>query len=284
MAPLRQRSPRASACNDLGTSFDNRPGWRSPESLKEFANTQAWLDAGERAAVFFAASEARGQPVLDIGIGGGRTTGLLRLISQDYVGVDYTPEMVELCRAAFPSADIRLGDARDLTGLPSDHFALVTFSFNGIDSVDRDGRVRALAEMCRVTRPGGLVVFSTLNKDGPSSRLRPWHIVAIRTGPHPLALALLSLPIRIGRHVRSIRNWRRLRRDSEDHGGWAIAPIPAFGFSMLVHYTTLSQAIDDAAAAGLVLETAIAHDATALTSASDTSDIHWFQLVFRRSA
>ena len=63
---------------------------------------EGWGDPGEVVALLLAADRARGRPVLDLGVGGGRTTALLRLVSSEYMGIDYTPELVDLCRDAAP--------------------------------------------------------------------------------------------------------------------------------------------------------------------------------------
>lgn len=47
--------------------------------------------------------------VLDIGFGGGRTSAILLQCTPHYVGVDYSPQMVETCRSRFPGADLREG-------------------------------------------------------------------------------------------------------------------------------------------------------------------------------
>ena len=49
----------------------------------------------------------RGQPILDLGVGGGRTVPLLRAVSSDYVAVDYTPAMGEACRRRPCGDDLR---------------------------------------------------------------------------------------------------------------------------------------------------------------------------------
>ncbi|HUN43594.1 MAG TPA: class I SAM-dependent methyltransferase [Acetobacteraceae bacterium] len=86
-----------------------------------------------------AATEALGAPILDIGVGGGRTTPLMRAISTNYCGIDYIPEMVAIARRRFPDADFRVMDAREMD-FHNGRFALTTFSYNGIDSVDVKGR------------------------------------------------------------------------------------------------------------------------------------------------
>ena len=84
------------------------------------------------------ADRARGEPVLDLGVGGGRTTSLLRLLHDDYIENRVTPELVPRCAGNDTQEEgIRLGDARSLVGIDSGSKGLVTFSNNGIDAVDR---------------------------------------------------------------------------------------------------------------------------------------------------
>ena len=64
------------------------------------------------------ADEIRGTPIFDLGVGAGRTTSLMRLVTDDYVGVDWSSEMVTTSRARYPGTDFRQGDAEDLSFLP----------------------------------------------------------------------------------------------------------------------------------------------------------------------
>src|SRR5580693_871329 len=108
------------------TSTDaNRGVWRSRTAVDEYQYLHGWIDDGERVAIEAVADEVRGLPLLDIGVGGGRTTSLLRLLTDDYVGVDWSPEMVEICRSNHPGADIRQADARDLSAFASSTFKCV---------------------------------------------------------------------------------------------------------------------------------------------------------------
>jgi SAM-dependent methyltransferase len=101
--------------------------------------------------------------VLDIGIGGGRTTALLCDRAEHYVGIDYAHEMVEVAKQRFPGRDIRWGDATNLAEFADASFDVTLFSFNGIDCIGAQEREKALIEMFRVTKPGGRVIFSTHN-------------------------------------------------------------------------------------------------------------------------
>ena len=221
----------------------NRRLWS--EVAEEYA-VEGWGDPGEPAAFALAADLARGRPVVDLGVGGGRTTALLRLVSSDYVGIDYTPELVELCRMRHPDADIRLGDARDLRRLADGWAGLVVFSNNGIDAVDHEGRQQVLAEAHRVLGPGGVLCYSTLNKDGPLFGAHPgnapgitWEIGSLRPVAATGDGGAGDGP---GAAMRATRNWRRLRADGRDEGDWGLAPFAAHEFGLLTHFVTLDGA------------------------------------------
>ena len=73
-------------------------------------------DAGERVAIAAIREEVRGKPILDLGVGTGRTIPLFAPLTHDYRGIDYLQAMVDECRARYPAARVDLGDARDLCG------------------------------------------------------------------------------------------------------------------------------------------------------------------------
>jgi trans-aconitate methyltransferase len=56
-----------------------------------------------------------GMAVLDLGVGGGRTTSYLSRIASRYVGVDYSEAMIHACRRKFLDLDFMLADASDLS-------------------------------------------------------------------------------------------------------------------------------------------------------------------------
>lgn len=104
--------------------------------------------------------------VLDLGVGGGRTAHALAPISKTYVGIDIASKMVEACAATFahiPTARFATADARHLDALETTAFDFVLFSYNGIDYLDMNDRLLALAEIRRVLRPEGQFLFSTHN-------------------------------------------------------------------------------------------------------------------------
>lgn len=151
----------------LDMSDVNRKAYETPQSRREYRKAFGWLDAGEQAAVAASGFGLAGGAMLDIGIGGGRTTPLLSAVNPNYIGVDYIPQLVEAARAQFPNADLRQMDARHLS-FGDQSFDAVLFSYNGIDSVGHADRISILAEVFRVLKPGGRFCFSSLNRYGPS--------------------------------------------------------------------------------------------------------------------
>ncbi len=107
----------------------------------------------------------RGWDVLDIGVGGGRTTHHLHDRCGSYIGIDYSFEMVKQVRSRFKNCDLRQEDARNLSKFKTNSFDLVIFSFNGIDYVGHEDRVSIFFEIQRVLKPGGHFVFSSHNRD-----------------------------------------------------------------------------------------------------------------------
>lgn len=271
----------------------NRPTWAAVAD--EYA-IEGWGDPGEVVALRLVADRARGRPVLDLGVGGGRTTSLLRLVSDDYTGIDYTPELVALCRNRHPGEDIRLGDARDLVGIPSGSMALVVFSNNGIDAVDHDGRARVLAEVHRVLEPGGTFCYSTLNKDGPLFGAHPGNAPGITWQIGSLLPALAPpVPDQEPSHsdsgdpgaedpawVTAMRNWRRLRGHTRDEGEWGMAPFAAHQFALVTHFITVRGAEQELDAHGFDLEAIVPCDGTVLLAPGGTTTAMYFHLLARR--
>lgn len=282
------------AQSDGAPSVDdaNRSTWSTV--AHEYA-IEGWGDPGEVTALRMAADRARGRPILDLGIGGGRTTSLLRLVSDDYTGVDYTPELVALCRDRHPGEDIRLGDARSLTDIVSGSKGLVVFSNNGIDAVDHEGRLQILAEAHRVLEPGGTFYYSTLNKDGPLFGANPgnapgitWQIGSLLPVPeHPVpdndpGAGADDPGAEDPSWVTAMRNWRRLRRLTRDEGEWGIAPFAAHQFALVTHFVTVRGAEQELDDHGFDLEAIIPCDGTVVLAPGGSTTAMYVHLVARR--
>jgi len=110
--------------------------------------------------------------ILDLGVGGGRTTPYLSAIASRYVGVDYSEEMILACRSRFPDLEFKVADAADLSQFPDSSFDAVIFSFNGLDCLaPYEKREACLRECHRVLKRGGIYIFSTHN---PRSLFLDW--------------------------------------------------------------------------------------------------------------
>jgi SAM-dependent methyltransferase len=243
----------------------NRREYRRHDTVERIRSRSGWIDIGERILVNRIADEVRSQAILDVGVGGGRTAWMLRTISRDYVAVDYSPEMVEACRHEYPGLDVRECDARDLSIFADGAFALVVFSFNGIDVLDHVGRLQALAEMHRVLRLGGLMLYSTLNKNGSLYGYRPW------------TRRQVSLP----RYWREHRNWRRQKQFEEDHASWAICAAPAYEFRVLAHFTLPSTEKQALGSIGFTIEETLGRDGDPIEDDSTTTP--YFYLLVRKT-
>jgi SAM-dependent methyltransferase len=265
---------------DVDLDQVNLKAWRSADAVGQFRR-HGWIDPGERAAIDSVAGEAKDAPILDIGVGIGRTVPLLADVSGDYVGIDYTEKLVALCRAAYPGRRILHMDARDLSAFADGTFGLVVFSYNGIDAVPYEDRLKILREVNRVLRPGGLFVVSAHNRDGPGFDERPlswfhWTINPVRLGWRILG-AIRSVP--------GIWNYWRHRRLHRDGDGWAIRTAAAHDFGIVIIYTTLQEQKRQLAAAGFRTEAVFDNESgKPVADDSDTRDVWWFHFVARKVA
>jgi SAM-dependent methyltransferase len=250
-----------------------------------FYTPEGWfLDAGERLAFAFAAPELRNRPVLDLGVGVGRTTSFIRLMTDEYVAIDYSPTLVDQCRAYFPGLDISEGDARDLSRFAEGRFAGVVFSWNGIDFVDHDDRQRVLREVRRVLSEQGILVLSTLNKDGPLYMRPPWRREEVSSAmkwPKRLVRAIVHVPLNWNRNKINWQAWWSDRGLADDHGEWAIAPRGS-GSDLIVHWTTVAGLRNDIGKAGFELAALFESDGEPVSFGARSARTRWLHAVARR--
>lgn len=218
----------------------NRATWRDRDALRHYRRSHDHLNEGERRVFSIALERAKGGRLLDIGVGAGRTAALLAPMVKDYVGIDYTPEMVRLSRLAHPHLRIDQMDARDLSAFEDGSFDAVVFSYNGIDSVDAEGRLAILSEASRVLAPGGLFVFSTFHRNYSGftegmrfSRRLLWTANPARLGARILRFGSSYITSAIRKH----RYMPLQQRDGEH----ALLLHHAHDFGILVYATTPSQ-------------------------------------------
>ena len=105
--------------------------------------------------------------MLDLGVGGGRTTLHFAKWAREYVGADYSESMIHECRRRFSTYPDHISfavcDARSMAMFENGFFDFILFSFNGIDYVAHADRLKILKEIRRVGKPGGWFCFSSHN-------------------------------------------------------------------------------------------------------------------------
>lgn len=263
----------------------NRGTFDDPDVLATYS--RGWTDLGERRMMRHVAGQVAGRPVLDLGVGTGRTIPLLtKHVGGAYSALDYSPNSVAECRRLFPEADVRLGDARDLSQFEAGSFGLVNFSFNGIDAVNHEERQLVLGGMTRLAAKDGLVWYSTLNLDSFYSTAKPWRLDArglpLRLRPSGLGPWLLVAPRQLPRYVRTYRNWMRVRGHEVEGDGWAVRPLQADEFRLLAHFTSLTEVRRELAEHGLEPDRIIGSSGDELTEA-DASNDPYMHICARRS-
>jgi ubiquinone/menaquinone biosynthesis C-methylase UbiE len=96
---------------------------------------------------------------LDAACGTGRHAAFLASQGWDVVGVDTTPAMLDVARTKLPDAELHVGD---LHALPLDD-ASVDLTVCALALCHIEPLEPAVAELARVTRPGGHVVLSDMH-------------------------------------------------------------------------------------------------------------------------
>jgi len=122
------------------------------------------LEVGEAAALLKYQPAICNRDVLDIGVGAGRTTLYLAQLSRSYLGIDYSPVMIECFKKRFPDVPVRRADMRDLSFLSSETIDFALASANVFDAVSHEHRLLVLHELFRVMRSEGVLLFSSHNR------------------------------------------------------------------------------------------------------------------------
>ena len=132
--------------------------------------------------------------VFDCSIATGRLIGELPKV-RSFTGMDYSEEFLSYLRWRHPEVPIMHGDLRKGVRQPDDRYdvALCLRTLSALGHVDR-----IIAEMARITRPGGLVVFdygaslrkyrtaagdTVLDAENPEAAIRAAGLKAIRRLP-----------------------------------------------------------------------------------------------------
>lgn len=123
-----------------------------------------YLEEAEEAILEELEADLKNMDMLDMGVGGGRTTRYFAPLAGSYIGADYARAMIKICNDKYKGKHLFLeSDARSMDELSDNSFDFVLFSFNGIDSFTHEDRIIALKEIRRVLKNNGYFCFSSHN-------------------------------------------------------------------------------------------------------------------------
>ncbi len=209
------------------------------------------LKPAERRVLELLGPRLREMDMLDLGVGAGRTGYTFAPLVRRYVGLDYSPRMLERARGLLgEGVELVQGDAGNLAAVDGE-FDFVLFSFNGIDAVGHEERLRILAEVRRVLRPGGCFLFSThstgalplATRQERSPRLR-------RSRLYRLYARLTDIPF--GWRVRKVN--RGLDLDLARERGWIVVAGRGHDFQIDDYYVDPAYQVRQLGEAGFEVE------------------------------
>ncbi len=254
----------------LALNFINKATYARADVVKFYQNTEVLLKAEE---VLFEklSSKIRNSKMLDIGIGGGRTTKYLLPLSPDYVGVDYVPQFAEETAKKYPSANIFCGDATNLKEFDAETFDFVLFSYNGLDSISNEQRLLVFKEVSRVLKKDGIFMFSSHNRDYKYFRKLPWdQKFQFNRG---FVIFYLHCLYHLPKHF-------KMKKHEIHTDEYAIVNDGDHRFSLLLYYISINNQKKQLAVNGF--NNVEAYDINGELVTSDT-DSHWIHYLARKS-
>jgi demethylmenaquinone methyltransferase/2-methoxy-6-polyprenyl-1,4-benzoquinol methylase len=150
---------------EVAAMFDEvAPTYDLTNTLLSFGQDRSW-----RKKVAAAVDPKAGQAVLDLAAGTGASSVAFAKPGVRVVAGDFSEGMLEVGRQRHPELEFTFADATNLP-FKEGEFDAVTISFGLRNVVDVP---KALAEMFRVTKPGGRIVICEFSR--PVSLLRPFY-------------------------------------------------------------------------------------------------------------
>ncbi len=164
-------------------------------------------------------SYVRNKAVLDLGCGGGRTTFALSHLTPNYTGLDFSKQMIKACQEKYRTVKFVHGDTSDMNMFGDAQFDFVLFSFNGIDCMSHEKRIRTLQEIYRVLTANGVFAFSSHNRDDKRR-----------------VVALDIRDCNIMNNLRNLRSYLKVRNYQVRTETYAILSDPLEGVGHLTYY------------------------------------------------
>jgi ubiquinone/menaquinone biosynthesis C-methylase UbiE len=219
--------------------------YETPSVAERYAAGRGLLPVEEH-LISYLSGQLENSPILDIGVGPGRTTPFLKAKTPHYVGIDYAERMLKPCKAKYPEANLLLCDAREMC-FRDESFAGIFFLFNGIDDVGDADRLLILRDINRVLRPGGVFVFSGHNLDG---YIKSAFKFGGFTWQESLLESLRENAQRIGRYCLGMVNHVRMRKLEVREPNYSIINDQSHSYRLLAYYMRKDRQIAQLEAAG----------------------------------
>jgi len=109
----------------------------------------------------------KGDIVLDLGCGAGRTTLPIHELKARVIGTDLSEVMIDTARAKHPGIEFRVMDASRID-YPDEYFDVVVFSYNGLCYLyPEEKRNASIKEIRRVLKKNGKAIISSFNRYPP---------------------------------------------------------------------------------------------------------------------
>ena len=145
-----------------GMMNDNHKVYQSMRTVESYRHSDS-LQPAEESILKELRGSLKSMKMLDIGVGAGRTTHHFAPLVKEYIGIDYSQNMVMTCQNRFKQLSFHTADVRSMECFKNHSFDFILFSFNGIDCVNHEDRAKAFVEIRRVGKPGAYFCFSTHN-------------------------------------------------------------------------------------------------------------------------
>jgi SAM-dependent methyltransferase len=203
----------------------NRLVYHAPAAVRHYRSSE--LDAAETMALIAYQPAFAGRRVLDLGVGTGRTTRFLTPFASTYLGLDFSPHMVDAFKERQGGIPVVLGDMRDLSRFDDASFDFVLAACNLIDAVGHADRLHVIEEVRRVVQPRGVFMFSSHNRcfrDALSGPKLQWSRNPGTQAAH------------VWRYARSLVNHARVRRLRQLAPEYAILNDPGHDYAALHYY------------------------------------------------
>jgi ubiquinone/menaquinone biosynthesis C-methylase UbiE len=203
----------------------NKKIYEKSATIRQYLNLKFILPE-ERLILSKYENHIKDKTVLEIGFGGGRITEALSQLTQDYIGLDYSKPMVEMCQKQYGHLKFIEGDASNMNMFKNDSFDFIIFAFNSIDCMSHEKRLQILREVYRTLKLGGIFAFSTHNLDYK-------HLVT----------AYNIRDINILNNIRNVISYFKVRKYQVFDNTYSILSDPLAGFGHLIYNIRIPEQI-----------------------------------------